>query len=363
MPKRDYISISSLELYHKCPRLFSKKYIEQVEAKEIIQEPLILGSLAHTLLETKLHDNLKVEDALTLVLPTWVETLCQLPITNSFEKMKDGAGVDIMSLYNYADKVSDLLLRTAPNYHKADQIKKVNGEVIKDPLGKYSTKVWTVEYKKLEVNSQKFYVDLTACKHNPDFRNFSLANTAAWATYMAKNFRRESGMTTLDVEWQFGPDVDRIVTIEGYPLKGAIDWVVELDNGEIAIIDHKTSKKHFKDIQVSHHKQLNVYAYVYGEITGKLPDWIVISAPYSQKFYWQPVIIDNVYEAVQYVKNSILCINTNFDNNTWPAPHPNDYNSPCINRSWETGLVTYECPYLGNCWPTYHQDLTSLEPI
>jgi hypothetical protein len=363
MQKREYISISSLELYHKCPRLFSKRYIEQAPAREVIQEPLILGSLAHSLLESKLKDDLTVPDALALMLPTWVESLCGIPLTNSFIKMKEGAGINLESLYNYADKVSDLLIRAAPNYHKDDRIRKTNGEPIKDPFSKYTAKSWLAEYKKLKLDTEKFYIDLVCCKQNPDFRNFSLSNTAAWSTYMAKNFRRESGMTTLDVEWQFGPDVNRIVTIEGYPLKGAIDWVVELDTGEIAIIDHKTSKKHFKDIEVSHHKQLNLYAYVYGEVTGKLPDWIVISAPYSRRFYWQPVSIDNVYEAVQYVKNSILCINSNFDSNTWSAPHPNDYNSPCISRNWETGLVTYECPFLESCWPTYSQDLTTFEPI
>lgn len=357
MQRRDYISVSSLETYSKCPMYFNHKYLLGTQVKDTIKEPLILGSLAHSLLEHKIGELLSVEEAAALSMYTWVSSVCNLPVVDTKEEMAKSQGIHLETLLEYANPVSDLLVRAAPTYHKQDKIRKNDGTYIKNPLGPYSTKAWSIEYNKLKLNQVKLAIDSAAAAADTAYEPISLANVCAWALFMAKNFRREVGMNTLAVEWDFGPGTDKVVEYGGYPLKGSIDWVVELDTGEIAIIDHKTGKKPFHYLQTAHHRQLNIYAYVWYEINGKLPDLIAVSSPYWQKFYWQQLDIDTMYEAVSSLDNTIKCVNRDSNNNTWYKYHPNDYNTPCIEKSWETGEVIHSCPYLHNCWPNFKKDL------
>ena len=82
-----------------------------------------------------------------------------------------------------------------------------------------------------------------------------------------------------------------------YKVRGFIDAIENVD-GEVRVMDYKTSKRpHLSD---AYHLQLNIYALLYHEKHGKLPDKLGI---YFLKFGEQtiPCSMDNVREAAREV--------------------------------------------------------------
>jgi hypothetical protein len=368
MQKREYLSFSSLELFGKCQTAYKHKYLDETQGHETIQQPLILGSLMHVLLEYRLRDLLSIDDALQLCAATWVESNCGLKVADSEERMNAGKGIYLPALINYAWEVSGLLLRCAPNYRGKDAIRNQDGTPPKDPIA-FPSKAWKEAYSELEVSEDRYMIDIIATQLNPDFKALSLANIAAWAVMMARNFKKPKEVMTVGVEDEFGKE--NPVYTEGYWWKGAKDWTADLPEGLVpgvdgkarAIFDHKSGKKEFAKVAIRQHPQLNLYAWLEYETTGRLPDVIGISQPYFGRLTYEPVNIDNVFRVKEWVTNQAKTLNAAIETETFSQHHPNEYNSPCINGDWKTGLINSSCPYLAHCWPGYAADLSEFEGI
>jgi hypothetical protein len=280
--------------------------------------------------------------------------------------MNSGKGIHLGTLTNYAWEVSTLLLRCAPNYKGKDVIRNQDGSPPKDPFA-YPPKAWKESYEELELSGDRYMLDVIATQLNPDFKFLSLANITAQAVFLARNFKKPKAVVTVGVEDEFGKE--NPVYTEGYYWKGAKDWTVDLPAGILpgveglarAIIDHKSGKKEFPKVAIRQHPQLNLYAWLEYETTGRLPDAIGISQPYLGKILWEPVDIDVVYRVREWVTNQAKSINAAIETGTFSQHHPNEYNSPCINRDWRTGQITSSCPYLAKCWPEYTSDLSEFE--
>lgn len=358
---REYLSFSSTDTFKKCPTLYRHKYIDGTPSRDTIQEPLILGSLAHTLLEHRLRDYLSVHDALKLSLQTWLEDICGLKTVDNAVQQAQGLGIYPDSVYSYAIEASKLLLRAAPNYKEPDAIRNADGSAPKNPF-EYPNKKWKEEYESLHLAPLRQQIDTIATQLNPDFRPISLANICAWGTFMAKNFSKPQDVQTLEVEWEFGKEANRLFYVGDYWLKGAIDWIA-LYQGELAIIDHKSGRNQKEEIDIQHHPQLNLYASIYYELTDKLPEWIGISEPYFQSIRFAPLDVSIMAEVRKSFEQTAQLINLAHEHGSYLRHHPSDYNSPCLRRDWKTKAVTYCCPYIQHCWPEYAWDLTQLEGI
>lgn len=345
------VSFSRLSVFNKCPRLYNYKYVNKIVVIENLKEPLIKGSLSHYILEQMLHGHDAVE-AFYMVLPTWLVNICRLEVTDDPTKAAQGFGICPSILGEYAEAVSDLLLRCAINYKGTDVIRTDKGGVPADPLN-YPPKSFKQEYRDLGLDDLKFSLDLGACRGNEDFANLSLSFITAQALFFAKNFKYpERFGKSIGIEHELYPtaadDYEPVPFFDKY-WNGAIDWVYESLDDELIIADHKSSKKCMSETEVLYHPQLNLYAALYYEQTGRFADKICINHLPSNTFVEAKPELTIVNDYYNYFKQ----LQTEIDKSDYTRRIPTEYNSPCIEYKYVGGqsIINNFCPYLTHCWP------------
>lgn len=344
------VSYSRLALYEECPRKFWHKYVDKQEGVDVIQTALIKGSLTHSIIEVFLAGHTKI-DALSLALPLWVNQVCNLPIVESKKEMMDGKGIYLESLLDYAESLSDVLLRCSPGYMGPDAIRNKDGKAPADPM-KFPPKAFLDAYNHLAIHKLERTIDITAQRLHKDFQEgaISLAKICAEAYAFALGFEYPSYFKkTLNIELQVNPEGSEIEILPGVKWNGFIDWVFEDIDGKITICDHKTNKLLPNDKEANHHDQLNLYACLYYERTGVWPDYIGINHLRSNTIVRVPAkigVATYIYAHYKEVAQQIVS-----PAEKWLRRSPNKpYGSACAKMM---GMDLVTCPALSTCWPDF----------
>ncbi|MGG6281746.1 PD-(D/E)XK nuclease family protein [Leptolyngbya sp. AN03gr2] len=347
------VSFSRLESYRTCSQKFYYKYIQGESRPEPIKDYFIKGDLAHFMLEEIL-TGAEWAEALTLVLPTWLENNCRVTIDPDADLMRKGQALHAESVGRYAEMVSEILLRCAPNYVGEDPIRNQDGSVPADPLG-YPPKIVKQILNEYGLNEDRQLIDTTATRLNKEFTPYSLANIAAEAVFCARNYSPPDYFGhTVSIEYPIYPEDHLPVAFQDDKMwSGYIDWIFEMDDGSLVIADHKTSKKRPSGVEVLWHPQLNLYVGLYYELTGRAAEYIAINHLATNSLVLAKVDLAIVGEQMKIFHQLQDAINQS----AFVRQFPTGFNSPCLDRDYKTGNVKSLCPYLDRCWPFFLEDI------
>lgn len=357
------VSYSKISTYLTCPELYRKRYIDKrertVNVSAVLEEPLIKGSLAHSMIEYFL-GGLDKDDAAGVALHEWLDNVCHITPTTDRSFAEQGNGVEIEKLEKYAKEVGHLLLRCAAQYTAEDKIRTNKGDVPKDPLN-YPPTEYKLAYQQANLYQYKTTIDNQAVRCNNSFKRMSLANIAAEAISYGYLFT-------------IPEFVDNIVSIEKkldeepvgfykdkYYWNGLLDTEYSTSEKSIIINDHKTEKNKRRPEDVAFDLQLNSYAAVRCEQTGSLADYIAITHLRTNEIIAatvSPDIVNLCMDYLEEVQQEIeLQIETKGKDKEWLKKWPGKYGSPCFRRNWKSEALDSVCPYFIDCWPQYYEGI------
>jgi PD-(D/E)XK nuclease superfamily len=362
-PNSGTVSFSRLSCYCECPAKYNNRYVNKLPLSQPLESYFLKGTLAHRCIEEYLNGAEK-DDAIQVILPDWLLTNCLLPL----ETDEQPEGINPDELLTYALPVAKLLQRCSPGYVGTDAIRNNDGTAPKDPLA-YPPAAFKQELALLGLGHLKNQLDGLAAEICLPFRRFSLCETTALALSYVLGFQIPSY-----VEETIGVEYDLSQTPVLYQAanerdpdtywNGQIDWIFQTKKGEIVICDHKTEKKKPSGLDVTFHSQLNIYAYLYYEQTGKMPDFLGINHLPSNCLVLARVNLDVVYQNYKHWESVKARIASDRAKDNFVRRLPTEYNSPCAKRDWKSGELSSVCPYITNCWPKYSDGLgKELEPF
>jgi hypothetical protein len=343
------VSFSGLESFVNCRRFFEEKYINKTPYEYTIEYSLIVGSWAHELIEEKIRTNntVNLEEELLIKVSDWLNNL-RIQITQ----------VEVEDIVKCVKELASLLYRASVLCIDRElSLRNKDNSVLKDPIN-YPSSSFLKALKGCEYYKFKSMIDMEASRQLNEFIDISLTWALADAYNLADSFKiPEWAYKTIGIELGFGTDKDTACYLDdsGISLLGFIDWVVELDDGNIVIIDHKTSKLTSKPtpLDVLYHPQLNLYASVFEKLTGRAVKYIGINHLRTGDIIIAEV--DNHVKICNY--EHILELFKESQNGKYIRRRPTDYMSPCIKKDIKSGRVINTCPYLNKCWPSYYESL------
>jgi len=344
-------SFSRLEVWAECPRKYRLRYIDRLPATAELNEHVLLGTLVHGALQEWLDPKTPTQDpgeAFALYFPTWLRE-----VELSEDLVED--------LLDFVRPYADLLLRASPSYCGADAIRNRDGSPPKD-LEAFPPGAWTAALRSANLSQRKLELDNRAGVESEFFRHISATHLVGRAYFMVVYFRIPAWVKrTLWVERGISvPGKEGVVDSVLFPgrddlyAQGYLDWVVETEDGRIAVLDHKTNKATPTELEVRFHPQLNWYAWLLYKATGIFPDLVGISHLPTHTF----VVTEVEPEIVRDVVNHLVEIQEAIDQGKFPRRLPTVYNSPCIKRDYRTQAIKEVCPYLAHCWPSYAEQLS-----
>jgi hypothetical protein len=354
------VSYSRLSSYVECPTKYNYKYVNRIETPKVLEDYFLKGTLAHRCIEETLLGGDK-DAAIEAVVPDWLLNDCKIPLLTGDSEEFD-LGIDPQLLIEYGYKVGELLHRCMSSYKGDDPIRKADGSVAENVLT-YPPKSYVSAYNKLGVHSLRSEIDTKAVQASLPFRRFSLANLTAQAFSYVLAFKLpgwvdevigvEYDLSKVPIKWD-----------ENTTWNGAIDLVVRNKQGKIILIDHKSEKRKASAIDVTFHAQLNTYARLYYEQTGVMPDYIGINHLPSGEYVIaavDPAVVLGNFNYWESIRHQIA---HDRETNTFAKQLPTKFNSPCVKRHWQSGVLTQVCPYITTCWPDYARYLgVELEPF
>lgn len=359
---KDSVSYSRLSLYQSCAEKYRLKYLAKEEGKEYssryvtLEEPLIKGSLAHSMIEAYLQGMTK-DDAISTQLTLWLSDLCFIePIDGD---PVGAEGVNINHLEFYAKECGMLVARCSEGYYKEDKIRNKDGSVPKDPLGKYPPGGFLKDYRDAKLDQYKRYVDDQAARANNSFKRMSLANIAASAASFCYLFELPEEVASVE-----GIELDLSKNPIGfsnnqYYWNGYIDTEYKSKAGATIINDHKSEKEKRRPEDVAFDLQLNSYASVRYEQTGSMPEFIAITHLKTNSVIasaTSPYIVNLCMDYLEQIQEEIEIITeAKGVDKPWMKKWPGKFGSPCMRRHWETKAVESVCPYFIKCHPEYYQ--------
>ena len=354
------VSYSRLSTYVECPAKYANKYIKKIPVTTPVEDYFLKGTLAHRCIEEVLKGTEK-EDAIRTIVPDWLLNDCHLPLITPDSEEWD-LGIDPDMLLSYALPVGKLMTRCMSNYKGEDAIRNNDGSVPQNimdfPPGSYKA-----AYNKLALGGIRNEIDVRAVQASLPFRRFSLAKLTALAVSYVLAFKVPGWVKeTVGVEYDLA--AIPVVWDENTTWNGAIDWVVLNKEDKTILIDHKSEKKQATPLQVTFHSQLNIYARLYYEQTGKMPDYLGINHLPSGELIIAKVDPSVVLANYNYWETIRSKIAFDRSQDSFAKQLPTKYNSPCIRRDWKSNVITQVCPYLTTCWPEYTRYLgPELEPF
>lgn len=380
------VSYSRLSTYQECPELYRLKYIEKPKGYIApLQEPFIKGTLAHTCIEEYLKGSDK-EVAIQIALHNWLKNTCYLPVVESEIKSPKGiesvesveidvyddelcdwssvspegkarpkGGINIDDIYEYASQCGWLLHKCTASYKGDDKIRNKDGTLPKSPIN-YPPSEFKKQYNEKNLHILKGQIDVEACKHNISFKRMSLADIAATAVGYIYTFELPQEVSSVDeIELEldkekvyFGPQKDIY-------WNGKIDTIYSTEDGAKIINDHKTEREKRPPENVCFDLQLNSYAAVVFEQTGKMADYIAITHLASNSLissHTHPKVVNMCMDYLEEIQKDIEReLETKGEEGPWMKKWPTKYGSPCLSR--RDGSITNACPYIYKCWPDY----------
>lgn len=354
------VSYSRLAVFESCHEKYRLTYLNKDEGRPYLaknaclEEPLIKGTLSHSIIEFILQGN-KKEDSIDLALTPWLENVCNISAAYN-----DKYSVSIEDLTTYAKECGKLLMLCSEAYNGEDKIRKKDGGTYKDPFHQlYGSKEFKSLYNDLGLYTLKTNIDNAAVLNNSSFRRFSLANITAYAVSYAYIFNlpecvKEVKSIEYDTsEIKVGFNDDQLYW------NGRIDTEYLTWDGAVIINDHKTEKDKRRPEDVFFDLQLNSYAHIRYEQTNELPDYIAITHLASNNLIaanTNPKIVGLCIDQLESIQQEInLQIKDKGVDKSWFKKWPGKYGSPCFRRNWQTGSLDSVCPFLAKCHPEYYE--------
>ena len=340
----DYVSFSRLETYSKCSEYFRHKYINKSECIKVSNKHFLLGDLVHKCIEYIIINKLKENKlALLNILPEWL-----LDNINY-----NGLEFNTEDIFTVGFAYGDLLYKCSESYIKEDKIRNKDGSLLKDPINTPS-RTLTESIKELgrNISILKYNLDIYAASKDTIWQEQSFTYFIAEAVSIVLNFNLPYWYKkSIGIEFPISTTLENIVQFTPeFKIKGYIDWIIESTDGHLIICDHKTSTKKLAPEDVMTHPQLNIYGYLVKQLLGRYPDVLCIHHARSNTYTLAEFDIQIAEDTVKHYRE--IC--SSIVNKNFIKKHPGEFNTPCINRDFKTGLVKSKCEYLALCWPIYN---------
>lgn len=356
------VSYSRLGVYLDCAEKYRLKYLASKETispiiKQCItlEEPLIKGSLAHSMVEYILSGATK-DDAIGMALRPWLEDNCKIEALEG--NPENGEGINIFLLEQFAKEYGMLLARCSEGYWEEDKIRNGDGSLPKDPIN-YPPGPLKKEFNNRKLYDIKATLDNQAVLANQVFKRFSIANIVAEAASYAYIFELPEYIKSVkSVELNLAENPVGFYN-DQFHWNGLLDTEYVTEQDTVMINDHKTEKTKRRPEDVAFDLQLNSYAAVRYEQTGKIPEHIAIThlrsnevivsntAPYIMKLCME--YLEQIQEEIEIQKEK------KGTERSWLKKWPGKYGSPCFGRDWKSGNLTKVCPYFIECHPEYYE--------
>lgn len=347
------VSFSRLGVFGECQTKYRNRYVEKLPEERPQQKYFLIGTLAHSIVE-EIISGTPPEQAVELVIPVWLKEEAKLPLITKPDEddfpIFEG-GVDPRQVTDYALGFGTLIKRASPHYNGRDKIRTKNGEVPKDVIN-YPTTSFKQAVFESGLQDLALLLNNEAAQCCDTFKRINLCDVIGMGAGYGLGFKVPTWVQeTVAIEYPL--DTQKVFFKDEIFWSGRIDWVVKTIEGATCIMDHKTGKKKKKGLEVAFDAQLNLYAYIWFEHYGVFPDYIGISHLPSGEFNMAQLDQGIVASVVQYYEEMQKIIDRCDENDMWLKRLPTEYNSPCISRSWSTGVVQSVCPYIQHCHPEY----------
>jgi hypothetical protein len=332
-------SYSRLDMFLKCPQMFKQRYILKTEVEEEFNKHFFIGIYVHTILEEVLSNGRAPEDV-------YVEEFGEKIYSLGIDLDKP----DIEDMLVVCMQLGELLYRCTEKCKDDTAIRNADGSIPKSPIDSPPS-ILKKAIRELDLYTTARPLDTKAAGFNSAFVNESITWILADVYAMVLNFKPPEWAITKYTELPISTTPNNLVLLPNgnCAINGYIDWIVEDIEGNVYIIDHKTSKDCIKPIDVMFHPQLNLYAYCYEKLYGQKVTGIGIHHVKSGN-----IILSKVNEKIN--SNLVYHINNLYEATTeskYFRHRPTDYNSPCISYDWKSGAVKSKCPYIKHCWGEY----------
>lgn len=361
-PRRELFSFTKMSKYARCAKSYEHHYVRKLYRKES-SEALVIGSMVHQALEAYFlgEANHPLES-----------------LDKAWEEWFTTGGLDGMQqqLLGLRQDVSYLFWRASAACTDPDLwIRNANGTIPK-PGGLLMNSKYKSEYAKLSIDDRKAYIDMTVGNLGVWDPSLSLVDVYTTTYNIIENFQDIPGLNAvMCVEFPLSkqkvdadnkklfldengavtttdtgnPSVTNPVILPrtGQYFTGSIDLIAEI-NGEIAIIDHKTSQGDAPDVvSVMYHDQLLMYAWAYHQRFGTKPYYVGIHHVRSGQTVLAPVDWTLVEDAIARFEDAILAAATG----VFTRKSPFEYQSPCLGGAKSITEARRVCAYLDQCYP------------
>lgn len=338
----NYVSFSRLDSYLKCPQYFDYKYSQNIEYAEPFNQHLFLGKAVHTILENVLSGN-SAQEIFNKSVPGWLGEL-GVPLDPTI----------VEKVITTSEKLGNLLYRCSTFCsEKEEQIRNKDNTLLKDPIN-FPSKQLQIELNNQNLKIEMSRLDNLIIGYNSQLLTIPISWIFGEIYHLGTGFKLPAWLSnTKHIELGFSTCEENAALIRGFTdlyFRGYIDWIAELKDGRIAILDHKTSSKPPSKTDVIHHPQLNLYAHYYKEVYGLSVDIIGIHHVKTGKYIMSELDTEIMNSTVNHFSELAAA---SYQNKVIKH-RPTDYNSPCITRDWKSQEIKYCCPFMEKCWGVYY---------
>lgn len=353
LTKPNTYSVSRLKTYKQCGHYYKEQYVLG-NRRDGLSNATLLGSIVHEALESmyltrkddRLTDDTNLSNHLTKTLP------------NSLNKLVGLSEEELNILWPKLETISNafinLTMRSGEAYLGTDSIRTKTGAVPQNPA---MTSEWKKEWIKLGIDGLANFVDEYVVSRYG--LPILLSEVVPMAIDLCNRYFDGHLLDgeVLDVEMPISHwDNDNKELINPVPMPGIedtffngyIDLVLRDSNGEVTIIDHKTSKSSYSYDDVASNVQLIAYAYAYEQITGTKVNRVGInhirgngSDTFSNVMTVATLPDDSIRQSLL---DTLFSLHHPISMDIYPKHSPEPY-SPCLN------MFGKPCPYLNSCWP------------
>ena len=132
---------------------------------------------------------------------------------------------------------------------------------------------------------------------------------------------------------------------------GFIDLVARDADGQLMIVDHKTSGGDPPGkVKIEHHEQLNLYGFMVTQLFGEQPKTLAINHLRSNKLPAATYLPERGKAAVE----RLLSLVREIDLRVYTKRDPFSFSNPCIKKGRNKGDAEILCPGLAHCHPSIH---------
>jgi hypothetical protein len=335
-------SVSRLKTFHICSMLYKYKYVDRIKVDSLTKATL-LGSCLHQILEDTYKPYINLTNppialSSNLIIQGTINTL-----TNAFVH-------DLTEQVNEVHKnyllLAHLYKRADEHYTGKDAIRKADGTVAQAPE---MTGTWKREVASYNLEDTKERLDSYIKSVDARWDTISFYELVMDVFKIAYKFTLDARIKKiLATELEFSPETNVLITPftgkDGPILEAYIDLIVELDDGEVAIIDYKSSSQAYKEVDIDFNSQLHMYSYAYETFFKTKAKYIGIYNLRDNSLVvsrMQPIIR-------QEVLKQLVSAHTRIKNNKFEKRLPNrDVANacPCLDQFHKP------CAYLALCYP------------